>query len=42
MPNSYAQRADLTCTACGHAFSADIWLIVDAAERPDLIYQNPK
>jgi CHAT domain-containing protein/tetratricopeptide (TPR) repeat protein len=36
MPHSYAQTAELTCPACRQPFSADIWLIVDAAERPDL------
>jgi len=34
---SYAQTAPVTCPACGHAFTFDIWLIVDAAERPDLL-----
>ncbi|MDW8146259.1 MAG: CHAT domain-containing protein [Roseiflexaceae bacterium] len=29
--------ASLTCPACGRTFTADLWLIVDAAARPDLI-----
>ncbi|MDQ7030293.1 MAG: CpXC domain-containing protein [Ardenticatenia bacterium] len=37
MPVSHAEQATLTCPQCGHEFTADIWLIVDAAERPDLI-----
>lgn len=36
MAISFAQTADLTCPACGRAFNADVWLIVDAGERPDL------
>jgi tetratricopeptide (TPR) repeat protein len=36
MPNSYAQSAQLTCPVCGQPFAADIWLIVDVDERPDL------
>ncbi|MEJ5343922.1 MAG: CHAT domain-containing protein [Chloroflexus sp.] len=37
MPYSYAQTSEVTCPACGKAFSTDVWLIVDAGERPDLI-----
>ncbi len=37
MPISYAEQAPVTCPECGHEFTADIWLIVDASERPDLI-----
>ncbi len=37
MPASYAEQASLTCSDCGHTFTADIWLIVDASERPDLV-----
>jgi len=33
MPHSYAQTATLTCPRCGRTFEAEIWLIVDAAER---------
>ena len=34
---SYAQTAPVTCPACGHGFDFDLWLIVDAARRPDLV-----
>ncbi len=37
MPTSLSQPADLTCPQCGHRFAAEVWLIVDAAERPDLL-----
>lgn len=37
MERSFAQPIDLTCVACGQPFSAGIWLIVDAKERPDLV-----
>ena len=37
MPHSYAETANLDCPACGHAFTAEIWLLVDGAERPDLL-----
>ena len=36
MANSFAENASLTCPECGQPFTADIWLVVDAAERPDL------
>jgi hypothetical protein len=32
-----AQQANLTCPHCGQPFNADIWLIVDTQERPDLL-----
>ncbi|MBK8798190.1 MAG: hypothetical protein IPM07_18510 [Anaerolineales bacterium] len=35
--HSTAQTAELTCPQCGRAFAAEIWLIVDAGERPDLL-----
>ena len=38
-PHSLAQSTGLTCPRCGQAFQADLWLIVDAAERPDLLAQ---
>ena len=34
---SYAQAAPVTCPACDHAFSFEVWLIVDTVERPDLV-----
>lgn len=37
MPRSFAQSTDLTCPHCGHTFSAEVWLIIDAGERPDLL-----
>jgi hypothetical protein len=36
MPISYSELAQLTCPACGKDFEADVWALVDAAERPDL------
>ena len=35
--HSYAQTNDFQCPQCGRSFTAEIWLIVDAGERPDLI-----
>jgi hypothetical protein len=32
-----SQSAELTCPGCGKTFTAEIWLIVDTAERPDLL-----
>ena len=37
MPHSFSQTASLTCPQCGRDFSAEIWLIVDADEHPDLL-----
>jgi tetratricopeptide (TPR) repeat protein len=37
MPTSFQQTQQLTCPRCGQSFQAEIWLIVDAAERPDLL-----
>ena len=34
--NSYAQVANLACPRCGAEIPVDVWVIVDAAERPDL------
>lgn len=36
MPISYSELAQLTCPACGKDFEAEVWTLVDAAERPDL------
>ncbi len=36
MPHSFSQTASLTCPQCGQTFSAEVWFIVDADERPDL------
>ncbi len=37
MANSFAESITLTCAGCGQEFEAEFWLIVDAAERPDLV-----
>ncbi|MCB0043998.1 MAG: CHAT domain-containing protein [Caldilineaceae bacterium] len=37
MDASFSQNAQLTCPNCRRAFDAEIWLIVDAAARPDLL-----
>ena len=34
--HSYAERTDMICPHCGQPFSAEVWLIVDTSERPDL------
>ena len=39
MERSFAQAVDLTCVGCEQPFTANIWLIVDAVERPDLVTQ---
>ncbi|MDW8351851.1 MAG: CpXC domain-containing protein, partial [Anaerolineae bacterium] len=36
MSHSLAQSTQLICPHCNRPFDAEIWLIVDAAERPDL------
>lgn len=36
MTHSLMQGASLTCPDCGRDFDAEIWLVVDADERPDL------
>jgi len=35
--HSFADRLDFNCDTCGQPFSSEIWLIIDAAERPDLL-----
>lgn len=37
MPNSFATTANLVCQSCNQSFTADLWLIVDTVERPDLL-----
>ncbi|MBV9787733.1 MAG: hypothetical protein JOZ51_06155 [Chloroflexi bacterium] len=37
MTRSHNQTADLNCPSCGQPFSAEVWLIVDRQERPDLV-----
>ncbi|MCX7854084.1 MAG: CpXC domain-containing protein [Caldilineales bacterium] len=34
---SYAQTQSITCSSCHRAFDFTVWLIVDTAERPDLL-----
>lgn len=36
MPISQTEQIHLACPACGAGFEADVWTLVDAAERPDL------
>jgi hypothetical protein len=36
MSLSYSENTSLTCPSCGQDFAAEIWMLVDAAERPDL------
>lgn len=37
MAHSHAEHPTLTCPQCGAAFAPEIWLIIDAAERPELL-----
>ena len=37
MPNSHTQTISLTCPQCGQTFTADVYMVVDVAERPDLL-----
>ncbi|HEY0736155.1 MAG TPA: CpXC domain-containing protein [Herpetosiphonaceae bacterium] len=37
MTRSHNQTADLSCPSCGQPFSAEVWLVVDRQERPDLV-----
>jgi hypothetical protein len=37
MAVSLSQHTDLTCPECGAPFAAEVWWIVDASERPDLL-----
>lgn len=37
MARSRQERVDLACSQCGRPFQAGVWLIVDRAERPDLV-----
>lgn len=34
--HSLSQKVELTCPQCGQSFPAEVWLLVDTAERPDL------
>jgi hypothetical protein len=35
--HSFATPREITCPHCGQNFHADIWLIIDTVERPDLL-----
>src|SRR5205807_4732514 len=35
--HSFSQVTPLTCPECGREFHAEVWLIVDGTERPDLL-----
>ena len=37
MALSFAETAPITCPECSHAFPFEVWLIVAADERPDLV-----
>lgn len=38
MPRSRSELADLECPTCGQPFQAEVWLVIDRAERPDLVH----
>jgi hypothetical protein len=38
MSRSRAETADLICPTCGQPFQAEVWLVIDRAERPDLVH----
>ena len=35
--HSFAERPSFNCPQCGQPFSPDVWVVIDAAERPDLL-----
>lgn len=37
IPRSRQETAELNCPTCGQPFKADVWLVVDRMERPDLV-----
>ena len=37
MSLSFAQTTEVTCSACSHAFPFEVWRIIAAEERPDLV-----
>jgi len=39
MPNSFSQTAKLTCPQCQSTFEAEVWLILDCVEKPELLAQ---
>lgn len=36
MPNSISTRQTFDCSNCGKSYTADAWVLIDVAERPDL------
>jgi hypothetical protein len=38
MSLSYSENTNLTCPSCGARLGAEVWMLVDAAERPDLAH----
>jgi hypothetical protein len=36
MSISYSENSTLTCPSCRNSFTSEVWMLVDAAERPDL------
>lgn len=38
MSISYGENAALTCPSCGQNFESEVWMLVDAEERPDLAH----
>lgn len=39
MGRSFAQTVEVACTSCKQQFNAEVWLIVDAVEHPELVAQ---
>lgn len=37
MAHSIAESVQLSCPRCGVVFAGEIWLVIDASERPDLL-----
>ncbi len=37
MTHSVSENVSLPCRQCGHPVDAEVWIIVDIAERPDLL-----
>ncbi len=35
--HSHAEPATLPCRSCGETLACEVWIIVDTAERPDLL-----
>lgn len=38
MAISYSENATLTCPSCGQQFAAEVWMLVDAEEQPELAH----